>query len=115
MRCELKYVAFLLIAPFMTLIQPSPPDVPARYSGRTTRWSLSYSERASSCAPGVPTLQPVTPSIQPSIHQPSSTDSDGTPLKAAFIPLVPEASIGGSGVLTHTSTPATRSCAAAMS
>ncbi len=47
--------------------------------------------------------------MQPSIHQPSSTLSDGTPLSAAFIPLVPEASIGGWGVFSHTSTPAVSS------
>jgi hypothetical protein len=30
----------------------------------------------------------------------------GTPFRAAFIPLVPEASNGGCGVFSHTSTPA---------
>ena len=50
--------------------------------------------------------QPVSPSICPSIHQPSSTLRFGTPFRAAFIPLVPEASMGGSGVLSQRSTPA---------
>ncbi len=45
--------------------------------------------------------QPVTPSMWPSTHQPSSTDRLGTPLNAAFMPLVPEASSGGSGVFSH--------------
>jgi starch phosphorylase len=36
--------------------------------------------------------QPVTPSMQPSIHQPSRIDRLGTPFSAAFMPLVPEAS-----------------------
>ena len=36
--------------------------------------------------------QPVMFSAQPSIHQPSRTLSEGTPLSAAFMPLVPEAS-----------------------
>ncbi len=40
--------------------------------------------------------------MQPSIHQPSRMLSEGTPFSAAFMPLVPEASIGGWGVLTHT-------------
>ena len=49
--------------------------------------------------------QPVIPSMCPSIHQPSSTLKLGTPFKAAFIPLVPEASMDGSGVLSYISTP----------
>ncbi len=50
--------------------------------------------------------QPVTPSMQPSSHQPSSTDSCGTPLTAAFMPLVPDASSGACGVFSHRSAPA---------
>jgi len=46
--------------------------------------------------------------MPPSIHQPSSTLRLGTPFNAAFIPLVPLASIGGSGVLSHRSTPEVR-------
>ena len=38
--------------------------------------------------------QPVTPSTQPSTHQPSRTLRLGTPFSAAFMPLVPEASCG---------------------
>ena len=52
---------------------------------------------------------PVTPSMQPSIHQPSRIDRLGTPFSAAFMPLVPEASYGRRGVFTHTSTPAVSS------
>ncbi len=62
-----------------------------------------------------PIDQPVTPSICPSTHQPSSTLKLGTPFIAAFMPLVPEASIGGSGVFSHTSTPAQRRRASVMS
>jgi hypothetical protein len=40
--------------------------------------------------------QPVTPSIWASNHQPSRTLKFRTPFKAAFMPLVPEASSGGS-------------------
>jgi len=43
---------------------------------------LSYSERACSSAElttPLPIAQPVTPSMQPSIHQPSSTLRLGTP------------------------------------
>jgi len=58
---------------------------------------------------------PVTPSMWPSIHQPSSAPRLGTPLRAAFIPLVPDASSGGRGVLSQTSTPAQASRASAMS
>ena len=39
-----------------------------------------------------------------------SGESDGTPFSAAFIPEVPEASYGRSGVFSHTSTPCV-SCA----
>ena len=39
----------------------------------------------------------------------------GTPFIAAFIPLVPDASIGGNGVLSHTSTPAQSILATSMS
>ena len=48
------------------------------------------------------------PSCNPfyATFQPSSTLNEGTPLSAAFIPLVPEASSGGCGVLSQTSTPA---------
>jgi hypothetical protein len=63
----------------------------------------------------LPIPHPVTPSIQPSDHQPSSTLRFGTPLKAAFMPLVPDASHGGSGVFSQTSTPETIAAASAMS
>lgn len=50
-----------------------------------------------------------------SIQQPSSTLRLGTPLWAAFMPEVPEASKGGSGVLSQTSTPATSALASSRS
>ena len=53
--------------------------------------------------------------MHPSTHQPSSTLSEGTPLNAAFMPLVPLASSGSSGVFSQTSTPATTVRASAMS
>ena len=40
---------------------------------------------------------------------------DGTPLSAAFIPLVPDASSGGCGVFSQTSTPAVMSLPMEMS
>ena len=43
-----------------------------------------------------------------STHQPSSTLRFSTPFIAAFMPLVPDASSGGSGVLSQTSAPATK-------
>jgi nucleotide-binding universal stress UspA family protein len=51
----------------------------------------------------------------PSTHHPSSTLGLGTLFRAAFIPLVPEASCGGSGVCSQTSAPAHTSLARSMS
>ena len=51
-----------------------------------------------------PIAQPVTPSMQPSIHQPSRTLKFMIPLCDAFMSLVPDASIGGFGVLSQTLT-----------
>ena len=65
--------------------------------------------------PSLPMDHPVTPSMYPSIHRPSRTLRLGTPLSEALIPLVPEASSGGSGVLSQTSAPAVRSFANSMS
>ena len=79
-----------------------------RYSSLLYRsWSSSslLSLSLSSSLGCGPIAQPVTPSMQPSIHQPSSTLKLTTPLWAAFMPLVPEASKGGKGVLSQTSTP----------
>ena len=42
-------------------------------------------------------------SFHTSSHQPSGTLMFSTALAAAFIPLVPEASLGRSGVFSHTS------------
>ena len=53
--------------------------------------------------------------MHPSIHHPSITLRLGTPLTAAFMPLVPEASSGGCGVLSQTSVPDTISRARRMS
>jgi len=45
-------------------------------------------------------------STWPSIHRPSRMPRVGTPLSAAFMPLVPEASFGGCGRSSRTSAPA---------
>ena len=50
-----------------------------------------------------------------SSHQPSRTERFRAPFIAAFMPDVPDASRGRSGVLSHTSQPATRVRASAMS
>src|SRR5512145_857617 len=105
MRWLLKYEPFLLIAPFMTRIQGVGSAFEPWKAGSTTFSSLSYNERAP-CEVSVSLIsQPVTPSMHPSIHQPSSTERLGTPFRAAFMPLVPEASSGRNGVLSHTSEP----------
>ena len=54
-----------------------------------------------------PMAQPLSP-VQPSSHQPSSTEQLTTPFMAAFMPLVPDASSGRRGLLSQTSTPWTR-------
>ena len=59
---------------------------------------------SSDSSPGI--AQPFRPSY-PSAHQPSRMLSCRTPLKVAFIPLVPLASMGLRGRLTHRSQPAT--------
>ena len=46
--------------------------------------------------------QPLS-SVQPSSHQPSSTEQLTTPFMAAFMPLVPDASSGRRGLLSQTS------------
>ena len=53
--------------------------------------------------PSSPIAHPVTPSMQASIHHPSRMLRLSTPLSAAFMPLVPDASSGGKGVLSHRS------------
>lgn len=58
---------------------------------------------------------PMTPSISPSIHHLSTTLKLGTPFSTAFIPLVPDASNGGWGVLSQRSTPAVISFATVRS
>src|SRR5262249_16619275 len=79
----------------------------------------SFSYRAlswvSGASPSLPMAHPVTPSMQPSTHQPSSTLRLGTPLSAAFIPLVPDAWRGGCGVFNHRSATDTSLRASAMS
>ena len=50
-----------------------------------------------------------------SSHQPSRTDRLSAPFIAAFIPEVPDASRGRSGVFNQTSHPATSRRASAMS
>src|SRR3569833_4412207 len=80
-----------------------------RYNGTTAFSSFVYRLRASSASSAPSSIaHPVAPSMQPSIHHPSRIDRLGTPFRAAFIPLVPDASYGRRGVFTHTSTPAVR-------
>ncbi len=64
---------------------------------------LVVCDQATISGPNGPASDPLDP---PPSHQPSSTLNEGTPLSAAFMPLVPEASSGGCGVLSQTSTPA---------
>ena len=59
--------------------------------------------------------QPVIPGTCPSIHHPSRMLQFNTPLSAAFIPLVPQASKGRRGLLSHTSQPCNIVRATAMS
>src|SRR6185436_13156548 len=74
-----------------------------------SRSSLSYrlaiSLDGSSAISLLPMDHPVTPSMCPSAHQPSTTLKLGTPLSAAFMPLVPEASWGRMGLFNQRSTP----------
>ena len=67
-------------------------------------------------APATPPsiTQPFAP-LKPSAHQPSPMLRCGTPLIAAFMPLVPLASSGLRGVFSHTSHPCTRKCATCRS
>ncbi len=55
------------------------------------------------------------PSVYQSAHQPSRIEQLSTPLRAAFSPLVPQASWGRMGLFSHTSQPAYMSRATAMS
>src|SRR5574341_2391145 len=101
------------MAPFITAIQAARGPVS---SGSTPSSRLAYNALASpplAVSDQSPIAQPLPPSMHPSIHHPSSTLRLGTPLNAAFIPLVPEASSGRSGVFSQTSDPAVM--AAAMS
>ena len=50
-----------------------------------------------------------------SAHQPSRIDRLSEPLRAAFMPEVPHASSGRSGLLSHTSVPGYSICAMPMS
>ena len=64
--------------------------------------SWSWSEFTS--LPADEIAQPLAPS-NISSHQPSRIEQLRAPLRAAFSPLVPLASIGRRGVLSHTSLP----------
>jgi hypothetical protein len=56
-----------------------------------------------------------SPDEKHSAHQPSSTEQWRAPLNTAFMPDVPEASMGRTGVLSQTSAPWTSERARAMS
>ena len=75
-------------------------------------WSRRSGSMVGSSAEGI--AQPLWPSYSSS-HQPSRIDRLRQPLRAAFMPLVPQASYGRSGLLSQTSDPATRVLAMAMS
>ena len=76
--------------------------------------SMSSRRSGSSTPSAVGIAQPFSPSYISS-HQPSSTDRFRHPLSAAFIPDVPHASSGRSGLFSQTSQPGYRSSAMAMS
>jgi hypothetical protein len=62
-----------------------------------------------------PIAQPLTPWRQASGHQPSRIEQLSEPLSAAFMPEVPHASSGRTGLLSHTSVPRVRRRATPMS
>ena len=72
-------------------------------------WRCVHRGRRRRRSSSSPIAQPVTPSMHPSSHQPSGMLRLGTPLRAAFIPLVPDASSGGCGSIQPESTPEVRS------
>ena len=74
--------------------------------------SSRSSGEASLLAVGI--AQPFSPSYISS-HQPSSTERFSEPLMAAFMPEVPQASSGRSGLFSHTSQPGNSVRAMAMS
>ena len=67
---------------------------------------------ATSSADGI--AQPFSPSNHSS-HQPSRTDRLRPPFSADFMPEVPHASSGRSGLFSHTSQPWTMAAASSMS
>ena len=73
-----------------------------------SRWAGSDCHSAEAMA------QPTVASWHSS-HQPSSTEQFSPPLNTDFIPLVPHASMGRTGVLSHTSHPSTSMRATEMS
>ena len=76
--------------------------------------SMSSRASASSIQSADEIAQPTSPS-NISSHHPSSTEQLSDPFSAAFMPLVPHASISRRGVLSHTSAPRSRSRATPMS
>jgi hypothetical protein len=100
----LVVVSLNLLDPLLEAME-RPQAQPLRKSARRNVRALNLHPDSPAFG-SAPIVQPVTFSIIPSSHHPSGVESDGTPLSAAFIPLVPDASKGGSGRLTHTSVPA---------
>jgi hypothetical protein len=82
----------------------------------SSRSSALKSESAPLAVDGlaVGIAQPLSPSYISS-HQPSSTDRLRPPLMAAFMPEVPQASSGRSGLFSQTSQPGNSVRAMAMS
>ena len=75
----------------------------------------SASRRVVSATPSAEGIsQPFPPSYHSS-HQPSRTETLSPPFSAAFMPEVPQASSGRSGLFSHTSQPCTSACAMSMS
>ena len=112
-RCIFKKEPFRAIAP---RIKPNPTRPVAIEQGLEGILRLGIERRrvlrrAVAASARTPLVdhhdQTVPPSMHPSRHQPSRTLRLSPPLSAAFIPLAPDASIGGSGGFSHTSTPAT--------
>lgn len=78
-----------------------------RESTRTLQPLGACNRVSSTLQPSSPTAHPVTPSAHPSTHHPTGTLRPGTQSTAAFMPLVPDASCGLSGVFTRTGRPST--------
>ena len=81
-----------------------------------TRPSIdSADEIAQPLAPSSPSASASVPDRKHSAHHPSRTEQCSAPFITAFMPLVPDASMGRTGVFSQMSAPWTRARARAMS